>query len=136
APSAPPTAFAWWGDGAARPRHAAAPRPTRTRAPHAAGRAALPALPQAGESGRAGQPLPGGRPLLLVRVRGRAGLTSILPHADMTLNPKQRSQLRSLAHHLKPILQIGKDGVTAAALDAVSQAFNTRELLKVKVQEA
>lgn len=51
------------------------------------------------------------------------------------ITPKQRATLRSLAHHLKPVFQIGKEGVTPAAVRAVSDAFNTRELLKVKVQE-
>lgn len=54
----------------------------------------------------------------------------------MTLTAKQRAHLRSLAHHLKPILQVGKDGVTDSTVRAVADAFNTRELLKVKVQEA
>ena len=54
----------------------------------------------------------------------------------MTLTPKQRAHLRSLAHHLKPVLQIGKEGVTDTTVAAVADAFNTRELLKVKVQEA
>jgi RNA-binding protein len=54
----------------------------------------------------------------------------------MSLSPKQRAFLRSRAHHLKPILQVGKEGITEAALDAVQEAFNTRELLKVKIQEA
>jgi RNA-binding protein len=53
-----------------------------------------------------------------------------------SLNAKQRAHLRSLAHHLKPILQIGKEGLTDAAVRAVEDAFNTRELLKVKIQEA
>ena len=50
-----------------------------------------------------------------------------------SLNPKQRAQLRSLAHSLKPVLHIGKDGASDAAIDAVRDAFNARELLKVKV---
>ena len=53
----------------------------------------------------------------------------------MTLSPKQRAHLRSLAHHLKPILHIGKEGVSDAAVAAVESAFNTRELLKVKVTD-
>jgi RNA-binding protein len=52
------------------------------------------------------------------------------------LSSKQRAQLRSLAHSLKPIIQVGSDGVTKALLKTVLEAFNTRELLKVKVQEA
>jgi RNA-binding protein len=52
------------------------------------------------------------------------------------MNAKQRAHLRSLAHHLKPILQMGKEGMTDATIGAVQDAFNTRELLKVKVQES
>jgi RNA-binding protein len=52
-----------------------------------------------------------------------------------TLNPKQRAHLRSLAHHLKPILHVGAEGVTDAVVDSVREAFNTRELLKLKVHE-
>jgi RNA-binding protein len=54
----------------------------------------------------------------------------------VSLSPKQRAHLRSLAHHLKPILQVGKEGITDSAVKAVEEAFRTRELLKVKVQEA
>lgn len=49
---------------------------------------------------------------------------------------KQRAHLRSLAHSLKPILQIGKEGITDAGARAIEDAFNTQELLKIKVQEA
>lgn len=52
-----------------------------------------------------------------------------------SLNSKQRAYLRSLAHPLKPILQIGKDGVTEAAAQGIEGAFNNREILKVKVLE-
>jgi RNA-binding protein len=51
------------------------------------------------------------------------------------LTSKQRAHLRSLAHHLKPIIQVGGEGVTEALLKTVMEAFNTRELLKVKVLE-
>ena len=54
----------------------------------------------------------------------------------MPLNSKQRAHLRSLAHHLKPLQQIGKEGVTDSVSRTIQEAFNTRELLKVKVQEA
>ena len=49
------------------------------------------------------------------------------------LTSRQRAHLRSLAHELKPILQVGVDGVTDPVLSSVEEAFNTRELLKVKV---
>jgi RNA-binding protein len=54
----------------------------------------------------------------------------------MTLTAKQRAQLRSLAHPLKPIFHIGKEGVTETATRSLVEAFNSRELLKVKVQSA
>ena len=37
---------------------------------------------------------------------------------------------------MKPIFQVGKDGVTERAVVAVREAFNTREILKVKVLDA
>lgn len=37
---------------------------------------------------------------------------------------------------MKPIFQVGKDGVTERAVTAVREAFNTRELLKVKVLDS
>ena len=52
-----------------------------------------------------------------------------------TLSSKQRAHLRSLAHHLKPMLQVGADGVSAAFLRSLEEAFHNRELLKVKVLE-
>jgi len=52
------------------------------------------------------------------------------------LTSRQRAHLRKLAHHLKPVVLVGGDGVTTAVLNAVEEAFNTRELLKVKLQES
>lgn len=51
------------------------------------------------------------------------------------LTSKQRAHLRSLAHHLKPIVQVGGEGVSDALLKTIQEAFNTRELMKVKVLE-
>jgi RNA-binding protein len=53
-----------------------------------------------------------------------------------TLTPRQRAHLKSLAHPLKPILQIGREGVTDAVARTIEDAFRTRELLKVKVLES
>jgi RNA-binding protein len=54
----------------------------------------------------------------------------------VTLTPRQRAHLKSLAHPLKPILQIGREGVTDAVARTIEDAFRTRELLKVKVLES
>lgn len=51
------------------------------------------------------------------------------------LNSKQRSYLMSLAAEMDPVVQIGKDGVTPAAVDSLLEAYHNRELLKVNVQK-
>ena len=51
------------------------------------------------------------------------------------LKPRQRALLRSIAQAVKPILQIGKDGVTDSVAASVEAALNKRELLKVRVLE-
>lgn len=52
------------------------------------------------------------------------------------LTPRQRARLKALAHPLKPIFQIGKDGVTDTLVTTLVDAFGTRELFKVKVLES
>jgi len=51
----------------------------------------------------------------------------------LTLTGKQRSYLRSLAHSLKPLVQIGQAGLSASVLEAIDAALGTHELIKVKV---
>lgn len=53
----------------------------------------------------------------------------------MPLTSQQRADLRRRAHALKPVVQVGKEGLTEAAVAGVRQAFNTRDLVKVKVLE-
>ena len=53
-----------------------------------------------------------------------------------TLNARQRAHLKSLAHPLKPITQIGKGGVDEQVVQSLDDAFRHRELIKVKVLEA
>src|SRR5689334_18009541 len=52
------------------------------------------------------------------------------------LTKDQRREFSAAAHHLKPILSIGKEGISKAFIDSVYEAFNTRELLKVRALEA
>lgn len=51
----------------------------------------------------------------------------------MKLRGKQKRYLRSEAHHLKPIFQIGKDGLSEVWLDEVLKALDKRKLLKVNI---
>ena len=53
-----------------------------------------------------------------------------------TLNAKQRAHLKSLAHPLKAMAQIGKGGVDEQVVASLDDAFRHRELLKVKVLES
>jgi RNA-binding protein len=54
----------------------------------------------------------------------------------LPLNGKQRRALRALGHHLDPVVQLGKEGVTPALLEAVEQALDDHELIKLKVGES
>ena len=55
---------------------------------------------------------------------------------DVEITPKQRAHLKSLAHHLKPVVFVGKEGITDQTVRSLEEAFNTRELLKVRILEA
>ena len=49
------------------------------------------------------------------------------------LNSKQRAYLMSLASHITPIFQIGKASLTPEIIEAVDQALEKRELVKLSV---
>ncbi|KON86969.1 RNA-binding protein [Sporosarcina globispora] len=49
------------------------------------------------------------------------------------LTGKQKRFLRSKAHHLNPIFQVGKGGVNDNMIKQVGEALEARELLKVTV---
>lgn len=49
------------------------------------------------------------------------------------MTSKQRAYLKSLASNLDPIFQIGKSSLTPEFTQAVNEAFNTRELIKIAV---
>jgi RNA-binding protein len=52
------------------------------------------------------------------------------------LTGKQRRALRSLGHHLNPVVQIGKEGVTDAVVHAADVSLADHELIKVKVSDS
>ena len=51
----------------------------------------------------------------------------------MTLTSKQRAYLKSLAQDLEPVFQIGKSSVSPEVTSAITETFNTHELIKVTV---
>jgi RNA-binding protein len=52
----------------------------------------------------------------------------------MTLTPRQRSELKSRAHNLDPVSQIGKNGLTEATIAHVDRALKDHGLIKVRFQ--
>lgn len=49
------------------------------------------------------------------------------------LTGKQKRYLRSMAHHLQPIFQVGKGGTNDHLVRHIEEALETRELIKVSV---
>ncbi|WP_035186140.1 ribosome assembly RNA-binding protein YhbY [Alteribacter aurantiacus] len=50
-----------------------------------------------------------------------------------TLTGKQKRFLRSKAHHIKPIFQVGKGGVNENLIIQVKEALEARELIKISI---
>ncbi len=51
----------------------------------------------------------------------------------MNLSTKQKQHLKSLAHHLKPVVLMGANGLTEAVLAEIELALDHHELIKVKI---
>ena len=51
----------------------------------------------------------------------------------MKLRGKQKRYLRSQAHSMRPLFQIGKDGIDKEWLKQVKNALEKRELIKVNI---
>ena len=48
------------------------------------------------------------------------------------MNTTKRNQLKAQAHHLKPVIIIGAQGVTEALLEETNHALEAHELIKIK----
>ena len=51
------------------------------------------------------------------------------------LSSSQRSYLRSQAHHLEPVVLIGKHGITDGTIESIDRILKARELIKIKFRE-
>ncbi|PIE01457.1 MAG: ribosome assembly RNA-binding protein YhbY [Acidobacteria bacterium] len=49
------------------------------------------------------------------------------------LNSKQRRTLKQMSHHLKPLMQMGKDGASPAFILELLEQLEHHELLKVRI---
>ena len=54
---------------------------------------------------------------------------------SLMMTGKQRRALRALAHSLKPLLQLGKHGLSDQFLEQLNTALLRHELIKLKVLE-
>lgn len=52
------------------------------------------------------------------------------------LTGKQRRYLRSLGHHLDPVIHVGKEGVSEGLIGAADVALEQHELIKIKLGES
>lgn len=52
---------------------------------------------------------------------------------EVIMTSKQRAYLKGLASTLEPVFQVGKSSVTPEVTQAVAEAFNNRELIKISV---
>lgn len=50
-----------------------------------------------------------------------------------TLNGRQKQHLRGLAHHLEPVVHVGREGLSENLIRSAKQALLARELIKVKL---
>ena len=51
------------------------------------------------------------------------------------LSAKARRHLRGMAHHLRPVVLVGKEGVSPELVGAAETALADHELIKVKLGE-
>ena len=49
------------------------------------------------------------------------------------MTSEQRAYLKGLAMNINPIFQVGKSSLTPEFVAAISEAFNTKELIKIAV---
>ena len=57
------------------------------------------------------------------------------PPLPPPLRGAERRYLRSQAHHLQPVVVIGKQGLSEAVLGALDQALTAHELIKVRLAD-
>lgn len=54
----------------------------------------------------------------------------------MQLSDAQKRHLRGLAHHLKPVVMVGQQGLRDAVHEEIDRALDAHELVKIRVGAA
>lgn len=49
------------------------------------------------------------------------------------LHPKQRAQLKKMAHHLNPLVHLGKGGLSESFYAELDKALEDHELIKLRI---
>lgn len=52
----------------------------------------------------------------------------------MALTSKQRSHLKSLAHHLEPVVRVGRGGASQGVFEEVERSIEAHELIKIRIE--
>ena len=53
----------------------------------------------------------------------------------MSINKDQRRKLKKLAHHIKPFINIGKQGLVDGVIHSIKEKIEKEELIKVKFSQ-
>lgn len=54
----------------------------------------------------------------------------------MSLTSKERQTLKAKAHHLKPVILVGQNGITEGVTKETDIALQVHELIKIQIQGA
>ena len=49
------------------------------------------------------------------------------------MESKERQKLKAKSHHLKPVINIGKNGVTREQIKKIDDTIRVKELIKIKI---
>jgi len=69
----------------------------------------------------------------VARRLGYTNLSIVKKNDEMKLSNKQKQFLKGLAHSLKPVVQLGANGLTEGVVSEIDSALAHHELIKVKV---
>ena len=54
----------------------------------------------------------------------------------MKLASNQRTYIEALANQMDPIVRVGKNGLEAKVISSIAEAFNSHELIKIKILDS
>lgn len=60
-------------------------------------------------------------------------MTSSPLHQPPLLTAKDRKRLKSEAHHLEPVVRIGKNVITEGVVDETNRTLEAHELIKIRI---